>query len=76
MCVCSTAQDFGVRIQTYDTLEAELITCTISNVVTHDFPVHVGCFETLEFTTACSTLWAHCGATNRQVCAEDWADRE
>lgn len=46
-CVCSTTQDFGVRIQTCDTFEAELIQCTISNVVTQDFMALVGCYENL-----------------------------
>jgi len=71
--VCSTAQDFGVRIQTYGTLEAEAIKCTISYVFTQDFPALVECFETVGFTTACSTLWAHFGATNSKLCADDCA---
>ena len=45
--MCSTTQDFGVRIQTCDTFEAELIQCTISNVVTQDFTALVGCYENL-----------------------------
>lgn len=49
--VCSTAQDFGVRIQPYGTLKSETIKCTISCPLTRDFSTLVGCFEPLGFTT-------------------------
>lgn len=67
--VCSSAQDFGVRIKTLNTLESETVTCATSYVFSQDFTALVECFEKFGFTDQCATLWAHFVATSSVLCA-------
>lgn len=67
--VCSNAQDLGVRMSRFSTLQAQSIFCATAHAITRNFPALIQCYETLGFTNQCSLLWAHFGATNGDVCA-------
>lgn len=67
--VCSSAQDFGARIATYNTLESDTIICATTYTFTRNFGDLITCFEDLGFTNPCAELWAHFAATNGSNCA-------
>jgi hypothetical protein len=62
--VCSNAQDLGVRMSRFETLQAQSIFCATAHAINRDFPALIRCYGNLGFTDECSLLWAHFGATN------------
>jgi hypothetical protein len=69
--VCSTAQDFGARIRSYDTLDDETADAAIEYLVARNWLFLVTRFEILGFTTQCATLWAHFAATSAFNCDQE-----
>lgn len=69
--VCSTAQDFGTFIVTYNALESETVVCATSYFFSKDFDELVTCFVEKGFTESCATLWAHFSATNAALCSTE-----
>jgi hypothetical protein len=69
--VCSSAQDFGARIKTYETFDDELRLCAEEYSSSRDFFGLVSCISVFGFSGDCSTLWAHFMATTVALCADD-----
>lgn len=69
--MCSSAQDWWVRIRDLDTLESNSIVCATSYTLSsapNRFETLVQCYEDMDFSTPCATLWAHLGAANTIEC--------
>ena len=69
--VCSSAQDFGARIKTYETFDDELLLCSEEYMNSGDFNTLFDCISVFGFTVDCTTLWAHFAATTVSLCAND-----
>ena len=67
--VCSTAQDLAVRMSTLETFQSASVTCATAFAFGGTFADLVGCYETIGFTTPCSTIWAYFIATSAKTCA-------
>ena len=70
--VCSSAQDYWIRIRDLGALQANSVVCATAYTLSSAsdrFETLVQCFANMGFTTPCATLWAHFSAANTVKCA-------
>ena len=71
--VCSSAQDFWVRIREGGDFESNSVFCAASYVLsssTDRFDKMIQCYLDVGLTEPCATLWAHFGAVNVLSCSD------
>eukprot|EP00934_Nitzschia_sp_Nitz4_P000779 Nitzschia sp. Nitz4//scaffold172_size47551//4330//5428//NITZ4_007137-RA/size47551-augustus-gene-0.37-mRNA-1//1//CDS//3329538738//779//frame0 len=67
--VCSSMQDFHVRMRDKDTFQSATTLCATSFVLGGTFAELIQCFADMGLTDSCGLLWAHFGAANANECA-------